>query len=168
MRGVLSHFPFFVHDLFPFLLTRTSAVHRDVILEVYANVLYAMGFNWVNRRFGASVSENVSRIRGNILQQYIAGYRAALGQTAALNGFECFDDTHVYNGTCSSAIYPLTVRYKAMETAPVAKLDQLVLGVEGQVCLGELNGGKRCEIILVDSAGSVLSFVWRSLRIDSF
>ena len=72
MRGVLSHFPFFVQDLFPFLLTRTSAVHRDVVSEVYANVVYAMDFNSVNRRFGAGVSKNVSRLRGNILQQYIA------------------------------------------------------------------------------------------------
>ena len=44
MRGVLSQFPFFVQELFPSLLTRESAVHRDVISEVYANVVYAMGF----------------------------------------------------------------------------------------------------------------------------
>ena len=50
----------------------------------------------------------------------------------------------------------------------MAKLDQLVLGVEGQVCSGEFNGEKGCEIILVEGAGSVLSFVWRSSRIDSF
>ena len=31
-------------DLFPFFLTRDSAVHRDVIGEGYANVVYAMGF----------------------------------------------------------------------------------------------------------------------------
>ena len=43
MREVLSQFPFFVQELFPFLLTRTSAVHRDVISEVYAKVVYAMG-----------------------------------------------------------------------------------------------------------------------------
>ena len=43
MRGVLSKFPSFVQDLLPFLLTRISAVHRDVISEVYANVVYATG-----------------------------------------------------------------------------------------------------------------------------
>ena len=37
-------FPFFVQDPFPFFLGRTSAVHRHVISEVKANVLYAIGF----------------------------------------------------------------------------------------------------------------------------
>ena len=44
MRGVSSQFPFFVQDLFPFFLSRNSAVDRDVVAEVYANVVYAMGF----------------------------------------------------------------------------------------------------------------------------
>ena len=44
MRGILSQLPFFVQDLFPFFLTRNFAVHREVIAEVYANVVYAMGF----------------------------------------------------------------------------------------------------------------------------
>ena len=38
-----------------------------MISEVYANVVYAMGFSCVNRRLGADVSETVSRCRGNIL-----------------------------------------------------------------------------------------------------
>ena len=44
MRGVLSQLPFFVQELFHSLLTRKSAVHRDVISDVHANVVYAMGF----------------------------------------------------------------------------------------------------------------------------
>ena len=44
MRAVLSQFPFFVQDLFPFFLARNSAVHRDVISEVHANVVYAICF----------------------------------------------------------------------------------------------------------------------------
>ena len=50
-----------------FFFARTSAVHRAVISEVYANVVYAMDFSCVKRRLGADVSENVSRFRGNIL-----------------------------------------------------------------------------------------------------
>ena len=42
--GVLSQLPLFVRESFPFVLTRKSAIHVDVLEEITDNLVHAKGF----------------------------------------------------------------------------------------------------------------------------
>lgn len=127
--------PLYVQESFPFVLTRKSAIHRDVIADVADNLMHAKGFKASSE---ALEQAHRHKFHSAELKYYnmLLWRRAEQLDSGAEDGFGSFQDAKGYNGFFPSAHYLSSVWSTSMQQAPVAKLDKHVKGVEGEVRTG--------------------------------
>ncbi len=129
---MLKQLPLYVQESFPFLLTRKSAIHLDVIADVADNLMHGKGFKASSealrqthlRKFHAKQLKYYNMLLWRRLEQLDSG---------AMDEFGSFGDKDGYNGFSPSAYYLSTVWSDSMQKKPVAKLDKHVRGVQGEV-----------------------------------
>ena len=132
--GVLSQLPLFVRESFPFVLTRKSAIHVDVLEEITDNLVHAKGFA-ASR--AALEQAHLKEFHAKELKYYNMllwrKQNVLLQPVTAVRDFGSFGDPDGYNGFVPSEHYLSSVWCDVMQKRPVAKLDKLVQGVEGEV-----------------------------------
>lgn len=130
--GVLEQLPLYVQESFPFVLTRKSAIHEDVVAEITDNLLHGKGFA-ASR--AALEQAHLKEFHAKELKYYsmlVWRKQNVLLHTEAKD-FGSFGDRDGYNGFIPSEHYLSSVWCDVMQKRPVAKLDNLVKGVEGEV-----------------------------------
>ena len=135
--GVLSQLPLFVQEKFPFVLSRKSAIHVDVLLELSDNLVHSKGFAASSE---ALAQAHLKKFHDAELKYYnMALWRrqSALGSVATESRFGTFDAPDGYNGFFPSPHYPSTAWTEFMQKRSVARIDKLVKGVEEEVGLGK-------------------------------
>lgn len=156
--GVLPQLPLFVQDSLPFLLTRKSAIHRDLIAEGSDNVVDSKS---IAASAEALAQAHLKYFHDAELRYYnmlLWSRKTALSQATTESGFGCFDDSGGCNVFFPSANYLTTVWCEWTQRAPVAKIDKCVEGVEGEVCccvleLKNLLYERHIEVKLRDHSG---------------
>ena len=132
--GVLSQLPLFVRESFPFVLTRKSAIHVDVLEEITDNLVHAKGFA-ASR--AALEQAHLKEFHAKELKYYNMllwrKQNVLLQPVTTVRDFGSFRDPDGYNGFVPSEHYLSSVWCDVMQKRPVAKLDKLVQGVEGEV-----------------------------------
>lgn len=130
---VLEQLPLFVRESFPFFLTRKSAIHLDVIAEITDNLMHAKGFA---ASYGALLQAHLKKFHDAELKYYnmlLWRKENQLVEAREERGFGSFEDPDGYNGFVPSSHYLSSVWLELMQIKPVAKLDRLVKGVNGEV-----------------------------------
>lgn len=133
--GVLSQLPLFVQESFPFVLTRKSAIHVDVLLGLSDNLVRSKGFAASSE---ALEQAHLKKFHDAELKYYsMALWRrqSALRPVTAESKFGSFDDQDGYNGFFPSPHYLSTAWTEFMQKRSMARVDKLVKGVEGEVGL---------------------------------
>ena len=118
---------------FPFVLTRRSAIHVDLIAELTDNLMHAKEFA-ASRE--ALAQMHMQKFHDAELKYYDVmcwQKENELVPTATPKKFGCFDDPDGYNGFIPSEHFLTTVWMEWMQERRVAKLDRLVNGAEGEV-----------------------------------
>lgn len=132
--GVMAQLPLFVQESFRFILTHKSAVHLDVMEELTDNLVHAKGFAASRAALEQAHRKEVHARELRYYSMLVWRKQNLLLQSAATERpFGSFDDPDGYNGFVPSAHYLSSVWTDMMQTRPVAKLDKLVQGVEGEV-----------------------------------
>ena len=132
-KEVLALLPLFIRESFPFVLTRRSAIHVDVIAELTDNLMHAKGCA-ASRE--ALAQMHMKKFHDADLKYYhIMCWQKEneLVPTATPKKFGCFDDPDGCNGLIPSEHFLTTVWMEWMQERRVAKLDRLVNGAEGEV-----------------------------------
>lgn len=127
------------------MLTRKSAIHRDVIANVADNLMHAKGFK--------ASSEALQQAHRHTFHSAELKYynmllwrRAEQLDSGTEDEFGSFEDTKGYNGFSPSAHYLSAVWSNGMQKTPVTKLDKHVTGVQGEVRTGR-NVKRSCMCI---------------------
>lgn len=133
--AVLSQLPIYVQESFPFILTKKSAVHKDIVNDLRDNVV----------KGGKSFKACAEGIRQMHLVRYhdqeMRYYSKLLwdrktpsvGIPVKEEVFSEFGNRRGYNGYSPSAHYLRSLWHQVQERRPVARLDKYVKGVKGEV-----------------------------------
>lgn len=124
--------PLYVQESFPFLLTRKSAIHRDVMAEVADNLMHAKGFKASSKALQQAHRQAFHAAELKYYNMLLWRKAEQLGSGAEV-GFGSFEDVDGYNGFFPSARYLSTVWSRQMQQTSAAKLDKHVKGVPGEV-----------------------------------
>ncbi|CAM9602160.1 unnamed protein product, partial [Hapterophycus canaliculatus] len=110
--------PPYVQESFPFVLTRKSAIHRDVIADVADNLMHAKGFKASSE---ALEQAHRHRFHSAELKYYnmLLWRRAEQLDSGADDGFGSFEDAKGYNGFFPSAHYLSSVWSTSMQQEPL-------------------------------------------------
>ena len=124
--GGLSQLPLFVRESFPFVLTRKSAIHADVLEDITDNLVHAKGFA---ESRAALKQAHLKNFHARKLTYYkMLHWReqnVLLQPITAVRDFGSFGDHDGYNGFVSPERCLSSVWRDVMQNRPVAKLDVL-------------------------------------------
>lgn len=107
-------------------------MHLDVLEEITDNLVHAKGFTASRAALEQAHQKEFHARELKYYSMLVWRKQNALLQTT-VRDFGSFDDPDGYNGFVPSIHFLSSVWCDAMQNRPVAKLDKLVRGVEGEV-----------------------------------
>lgn len=131
--GVLAQLPLYVQTSFPFLLTRKSAVHVDVVNELSDNVIHSKSFKASAEGLRQAHLKRFHECEMQYYNKVLWDQDIPRVFEAKAEDFGEFDDPQRYNGFSPSDRFLRDVWCEVQQERPVARLDPLVKGVPGEV-----------------------------------
>eukprot|EP00903_Cladosiphon_okamuranus_P019959 g18342.t1 len=128
---VLKLLPLFVRESFPFILTRKSAIHLDVLEELTDNLVNGKGFA-ASRAALEQAHQKTFHTRELKYYNMLLWRRQNVVLPTTARDFGSFSDPDGYDGFVPSTHYLSSSWCDGMQSRPVAKIDKLVRGVEGE------------------------------------